>query len=183
MHARAARTLERLGEFYAAPAAPLDGDPAARAVELFREVAATVPAYAAFLAEHGVDPATAAFADLPLATKESYLRRYPLPERCRGGRLDANDTVAVSSGSSGVPTVWPRSVVDELAVARRFEDALVHSFGGDGRSTLVVVCFALGSWVGGMYTAAACRHLAAKGLLADGLSSIFGALWSVMVLT
>src|SRR6185503_9618590 len=28
---------------------------------------------------------------------------------------------------------------------------------------LGVVCFALGSWVGGMYTIAACRHLAAKG--------------------
>jgi phenylacetate-CoA ligase len=27
----------------------------------------------------------------------------------------------------------------------------------------VVVCFALGTWVGGMYTAACCRHLAAKG--------------------
>jgi phenylacetate-CoA ligase len=167
MHERAARTLERLREFYAAPATPLAGDPAGRALELFHEVAGAVPAYAAFLAGHGVDPRSvrtaADFARLPLVTKESYLGAYPLAERCRGGRLEDSDTVAVSSGSSGRPTVWPRSVVDELAVARRFEDALVHSFGGAGRSTLVVVCFALGSWVGGMYTAAACRHLAAKG--------------------
>ena len=162
MHERAARTLERLREFYAAPAAPLTGDPAARAAELFREVAASVPAYAQFLAEHGATVDTP-FSQLPLVTKESYLRRYPLPQRCRGGRLEDSDTVAVSSGSSGSPTVWPRSVADELAVARRFEDALVHSFGGERTSTLVVVCFALGSWVGGMYTAAACRHLAAKG--------------------
>ncbi|GAA3289551.1 phenylacetate--CoA ligase family protein [Dactylosporangium vinaceum] len=171
MHERAGRTLERLAEFYAAPSGPVPGDPVARALELFHEVAATVPAYRAFLAEHGVDPADVRtaeqFAGLPLVTKESYLRRYPLPERCRGGRLDVNDTVAVSSGSSGQPTIWPRSVVDELAVARRFEDALVNMC-GDGassevRPTLVVVCFALGSWVGGMYTADACRHLAAKG--------------------
>jgi phenylacetate-CoA ligase len=167
MHERARRTLEGLREFYAAPAEPPAGDGAGRALALFHDVAATVPAYAAFLAGHGVDPAavrTAAdFAALPLLTKDSYLRRYPLPERCRAGRLEHNDTVAVSSGSSGQPTVWPRSVLDELAVARRFEDALVHSFDGAARSTLVVVCFALGSWVGGMYTAAACRHLAAKG--------------------
>ncbi|MFI5914876.1 phenylacetate--CoA ligase family protein [Dactylosporangium sp. NPDC051541] len=171
MHERAARTLERLAEFYTAPAGPLPGDPAARALELFHEVAATVPAYRAFLAEHGVDPAgvrtTAQFAQLPLVTKESYLRKFPLPQRCRGGRLDGNDTVAVSSGSSGQPTIWPRSVVDELAVARRFEDALVHMCAEPGSQavhpTLVVVCFALGSWVGGMYTADACRHLAAKG--------------------
>ncbi|WP_433062274.1 phenylacetate--CoA ligase family protein [Dactylosporangium sp. CS-033363] len=167
MHERAARTVERLSEFYAAPATPLGGDPAARALELFREVAGAVPAYAAFLAEHGVDPAAVRtpedFAALPMVAKESYLRKFPLAERCRGGRLDGNDTVAVSSGSSGRPTVWPRSVVDELAVARRFEDALVNGFGADRHPTLVVVCFALGSWVGGMYTAAACRHLAAKG--------------------
>ncbi|WP_433220474.1 phenylacetate--CoA ligase family protein [Dactylosporangium sp. CS-047395] len=167
MHERAARTLERLAEFYSAPAAPLGGDPAARALELFHEVAGSVPAYAAFLAEHGVDPAAVRtpedFAALPMVAKESYLRKFPLAERCRGGRLDGNDTVAVSSGSSGRPTVWPRSVVDELAVARRFEDALVNGFGADEHPTLVVVCFALGSWVGGMYTAAACRHLAAKG--------------------
>ncbi|MFD0576990.1 phenylacetate--CoA ligase family protein [Dactylosporangium darangshiense] len=162
MHVRAARTLERLLEFYTAPAAPLAGDPAERAAALFREVAATVPAYAEFLAEHGASTGTP-FGELPLVTKESYLRRYPLASRCRHGRLEDSDTIAVSSGSSGRPTVWPRSVVDELAVARRFEDALVHSFGGHERRTLVVVCFALGSWVGGMYTAAACRHLAAKG--------------------
>jgi phenylacetate-CoA ligase len=167
MQPRAALTLEALAAFYAAPPAPVGGDPAARALELFHQVAASVPAYGAFLAEHGVDPAAvvtpAEFAGLPMVTKASYLHRYPLPARCRDGRLDANDTVAVSSGSSGTPTVWPRSVTDELAVARRFEDALVHSFGAGTRPTLVVVCFALGSWVGGMYTAAACRHLAAKG--------------------
>ena len=165
MRQEAQRVLDALQDFYAAPAAPQDGDPAARARELFGDVAGSVPAYRAFLKEHGVDPSTVDFGDLPLVTKESYLRRYPLPERCRGGRLSAAaaHTVAVSSGSSGQPTVWPRSVVDELAVARRFEDALVHSFQADERATLVVVCFALGSWVGGMYTADACRHLAAKG--------------------
>ena len=71
--------------------------------------------------------------------------------------------LAVSSGSTGEPTVWPRFVTHELGSAARFEQVLVHGFGADQRSTLAVVCFALGSWVGGMYTTAACRHLAAKG--------------------
>ncbi|WP_238011202.1 phenylacetate--CoA ligase family protein [Dactylosporangium sp. AC04546] len=156
------RVLDGLRDFYAGVA------PTGTALELFHDVAATVPAYQAFLAEHGVDPAAVRTADdlaaVPLLTKENYLRRYPLPQRCRHGDLAAAaDTVAVSSGSSGQPTVWPRSVLDELAVARRFEDALRNSFQAHERTTLVVVCFALGSWVGGMYTAAACRHVAAKG--------------------
>ncbi|WP_051808201.1 phenylacetate--CoA ligase family protein [Actinoplanes subtropicus] len=148
-------------------AEPGAGAGAAAALALFREVAERVPAYRALLAEHGIDPAgvrTAEdFARVPLLTKENYLRRHPLPELCRDGRLAGADTVAVSSGSSGRPTVWPRTVLDELAVARRFEHALYSSFRADARRTLAVVCFPLGSWVGGMYTAAACRHLAAKG--------------------
>jgi len=59
--------------------------------------------------------------------------------------------------------VWPRSVGDEAAVAARFEQVFRDSFGARDRRTLAVVCFALGSWVGGMYTAACCRHLAAQG--------------------
>src|SRR5947209_5807856 len=61
---------------------PAVGDAERRALELFESVAATVPAYRAFLAEHGVDPAAVRdigdFWALPLLTKDNYLRRYPL---------------------------------------------------------------------------------------------------------
>jgi phenylacetate-CoA ligase len=164
---RAERVLAGLRDFYSAAPQAEPGDGAGNALRLFREVAATVPAYQEFLRAHDVDPAAVAsaadFTRVPLLTNAGYHRSYPLPQLCRGGTLDAAETVAVSSGSSGQPTVWPRSVLDELVVARRFEQALVGSFRADRRRTLVVVCFALGSWVGGMYTAAACRHLAAKG--------------------
>jgi phenylacetate-CoA ligase len=92
----------------------------------------------------------------------NYHQRYPLPARCRNGTLDGCDMVAVSSGSSGRPTVRPRSVLDERAVAARFEQVFT-AFEAETRSTLAVICFALGSWVGGMYTTACARHLAAKG--------------------
>ncbi|MDQ3600360.1 MAG: phenylacetate--CoA ligase family protein, partial [Actinomycetota bacterium] len=66
-------------------------------------------------------------------------------------------------GSTGEPTVWPRSLTDELGVAARFEQVFSDSFAADERSTLAVVCFPLGTWVGGLYTLACTRHLAAKG--------------------
>jgi phenylacetate-CoA ligase len=142
-------------------------DPQAAALELFRRVAATVPAYAAFLAEQGVAPAAvttaAAFRALPRVSKQNYLRRYPLAELCRGGTLQGCDMVAVSSGSTGTPTFWPRALADELQIATRFEQVFRDSFRADERRTLAVVCFALGTWVGGMYTASCCRYLAAKG--------------------
>jgi phenylacetate-CoA ligase len=147
----------------------LAGDDAAeRALALFHDTARDVPAYAAFLAAHGVDPATIRtpddFARVPLTTKEGYLKKYPLPARCRGGDLFTSDTIAVSSGSTGEPTFWPRSVADELRVARRFEQVFVDGFSAHEKRTLAVVCFPLGTWVGGMFTAACCRHLATKGL-------------------
>jgi phenylacetate-CoA ligase len=133
-------------------------------MELFRDVAASVPAYRRFLAERGIDPAAVtSLAELPMLDKDSYHRRYRLPELCRGGRLDGCDMIAVSSGSSGEPTVWPRSAADERHIADRFEQVFRDGFDAARQSTLAVVCFPLGTWVGGLFTLACVRHLAAKG--------------------
>lgn len=161
--------------FQAFLATPLDAtlsrhtstSPPQAALELFHNVAASVPAYRAFLAEHAIAPgdvrSPADFARLPLVTKANYLRRYALADLCRGGNLAGCDFVAVSSGSTGQPTFWPRFVADEFQIAPRFEQVFRDSFHADERRTLAVVCFALGTWVGGMFTASCCRYLAAKG--------------------
>ena len=146
--------------FFADGRQPLD------AVAFFQDVAASVPAYRKFLADAQIDPAAIRSAEdfrrLPMTSKGNYQNRYPLPELCRGGRLDGCDMIAVSSGSSGQPTIWPRSLVDELQIAERFEQVF-RTFQADSRSTLAVVCFPLGTWVGGLFTTACVRHLAAKG--------------------
>lgn len=168
---RTTRALSALDAFvHASPRdAAGEGGLAAAGVPLalFRDVAATVPAYRDFLAAHGVDPARVRtgedFAALPLVTKEGYVKRYPVARRCRGGDLSSCDFVAVSSGSTGEPTFWPRSLPHELAVAARFEHVLHDCFEADRRRTLAVVCFPLGTWVGGMFTASCLRHLAVKG--------------------
>jgi phenylacetate-CoA ligase len=139
----------------------------ARAVELFRDVSQSVPAYKKLIARHGVDPDSVRTADdfsrVPTTSKQSYHQPNDLAELCRDGDLATCDFVAVSSGSTGEPTVWPRFASDEIGTAWRFEQVLSDSLRVGSRRTLGVVCFALGSWVGGMYTIAACRHLAAKG--------------------
>ncbi|MFI6318557.1 phenylacetate--CoA ligase family protein [Nonomuraea sp. NPDC050556] len=130
-------------------------------MEHFRRVADTVPAYRAFLAEHGIDPAQVEkFQDLPFTTKDTYLRRHPLPRLCRDGRI--GDMVAVSSGSTGEPSFWPRSAADERVIAARFEEVMT-TFGARDRTTLAVICFALGTWVGGLFTLNCLRHLAERG--------------------
>ena len=89
----------------------------------------------------------------------------------------------MSSGSTGEPTVWPRSLTDELGVAARFEQVFADSFAAGERSTLAVVCFPLGTWVGGLYTngnaitdyvwwqsRSPCHDLAGVGVLAGASS-------------
>lgn len=166
------RALTGLQEFLNTPFhARLSGrratEPIETAIALFHDVAARVPAYQSFLLEHGVDFASVCTAEefrrLPLTTKGNYLLKHPLADLCRGGKLETCDMIAVSSGSTGKPTFWPRFLVDELRIATRFEQVFYDSFHADTRRTLAVVCFALGTWVGGMYTANCCRYLAAKG--------------------
>jgi phenylacetate-CoA ligase len=142
-------------------------NPKEKALALFKRCAIEVPAYRAFLAERNVNPeevnAYPAFHKLPLMNKPDYMQAYPLPERCLGGSLMGADRVAVSSGSTGQPTFWPRSAGYELEVAVRFEQVFRDSFHAHERSTLAIVCFALGNWVGGMFTTSCCWHLARKG--------------------
>jgi phenylacetate-CoA ligase len=140
---------------------------AASVLSLFHDVATSVPAYKHFLAEHAINPDSiqtfADFQTLPLITKENYLLRHPLANLCRHGQLEMCDMIAVSSGSTGKPTFWPRFFTDELQIATRFEQIFHDSFAADTKRTLAVICFTLGTWVGGMYTTNCCRYLASKG--------------------
>lgn len=137
------------------------------ALRLFQDVAASVPAYQAFLAERGINPQNiqtlADFQNLPKINKENYISRYSLPQLCNNGKVGSCDMIASSSGSTGKPTFWPRFITDELQIATRFEQIFHDSFHADTKPSLAVICFTLGTWVGGMFTTNCCRHLAAKG--------------------
>ena len=136
-------------------------------LSLFHDVADSVPAYKDFLAERGIEPNSIQtfddFQTIPLVAKENYLQPHSLSTLCRQGQIDSCDLIAVSSGSTGKPTFWPRFFTDELQTAIRFEQIFHDSFAADRRKTLSVICFSLGTWVGGMYTTSCCRYLASKG--------------------
>ena len=166
------RSLNCLRSFLETPLANLleqnlAKNPHQEVIELFQKVSSNVPAYQSFLAAHNIDPRSlstiADFKNLPLTNKKNYIQKHALNELCYDGKLSSCDFVAVSSGSTGTPTFWPRFIGDEYQIATRFEQIFHDSFHADKGLTLAVVCFSMGTWVGGMYTANCCRHLAAKG--------------------
>ena len=166
------RALRAFQEFLNTPLQMLlerhqHNSPESAALALFYDVAATVPAYKAFLTEHSINPISLQkfedFQQLPLINKENYLLCHSLTDLCRNGQMETCDTIAVSSGSTGKPTFWPRFMADELQIATRFEQIFHDSFYADTKPTLAIICFTLGTWVGGMYTTNCCRYLASKG--------------------
>ncbi|MFO5438483.1 MAG: phenylacetate--CoA ligase family protein, partial [Dolichospermum sp.] len=136
-------------------------------IKLFQKVAANVPADQEFLAKAGIKPdniqTLADFQKIPKMNQENYIAKSPVSELCYHGKIDNCDFIAASSGSTGKSTFWPRFLTDELHIATRFEQILHNSFYADSQTTLAVICFSLGTWVGGMFTTNCCRYLAAKG--------------------
>ncbi len=136
-------------------------------LNFFHKTAETVPAYKKFLVENNINPDSIKsiedFQKLPFVNKENYINKYPIDETCRAGDLANMDFVSVSSGSTGKPTFWMRDAEDEINIAARFEQVLSECFVPIAKSNLCVICFPLGTWVGGMFTANCVRHLSMKG--------------------
>jgi phenylacetate-CoA ligase len=125
-----------------------------------RTVARTVrrvPAYRAFLAERGVSSRALprSLSALPETDKSSYISRYPIPERCVGGRLPRRGVVVdESSGSTGTPTSWVRGPVERRASREVLRVGFLRHTTPD-RPVFVINAFSLGAWATGMNVTAA----------------------------
>ena len=107
------------------------------------------PAYRNFLASEGVRKGRWKLSDLPITTKENYVKKYSLVDRCYYGRLPpAGVVIDESSGSSGVPNNWVRSAEEREDVKRilQLNYQLIYRDSG----CILLNCFALGPWATGM---------------------------------
>ena len=112
-----------------------------------------VPAYRAFVEEHGLRPGMR-FEDLPIMDKPGYVQRFPIAATCRGGVLPMRGGVIdESSGSSGTANNWVRGPAERRATRRQIQHAARATFGD--RDFIVLNAFALGPWATGMTVSAA----------------------------
>jgi phenylacetate-CoA ligase len=124
-----------------------------RAWLAFERAREQVPAYASFVAEHGgevrVHGLTPDFSDVPETTKENYVKRWRIEERCVGGRLPERGAVIdESSGTSGEPSNWVRGPEERRDGRKLLHLGVHHSLGT--KPFFVVNAFALGPWATGM---------------------------------
>jgi phenylacetate-CoA ligase len=121
-----------------------------RAHAAFIKASDTCPAYIDFLKTKGYAPRHRwKLSDLPVTTKENYVKRYGIEERCYDGKIPASGVVIdESSGSSGVPNNWVRSAEEREDVKRilQLNYQLIYRDSG----CILLNCFALGPWATGM---------------------------------
>lgn len=138
-----------------------------QALETFHTAAQRVPAYKAFLKQHGVNPDDIKtfddFEQLPLTSKENYVMKYPFAERCIDGNPSAGDVISTSSGSTGQSQFWLRDKQTNEEVEWIFELMFRRSFQLHEKNTLLIMAFALGTWTAGTATLDAAISLADQG--------------------
>ena len=137
------------------------------ALRLFDFTSRKVPAYRSFLKKHGVNPrkikTIADFKTLPVMDKASYLRKYEYLDLFPNRDISSATTISATSGSSGEPFYFPRGEEQDAQYEYTAEILLKNQFEIDKNSTLGIIGFALGIWIGGIFTYKNLNKIASKG--------------------
>jgi phenylacetate-CoA ligase len=138
------------------------------ALSLFKLMSRKVPAYKDFLKKNHVNPSKInSFSDfqfVPTISKDNYLRKYSRSSVCWDGNFKNNNwVISTTSGSTGEPFYFPRSSEQDKQYALLAELYLKTNFQIDKKSTLYINAFALGVWIGGLFTYQAIKLIADTG--------------------
>ena len=158
-------------------------------LRLFREVAERVPAYKDFLRKNKINPSKIKnfedFKSVPPTSKENYLRRYPLEDLTWKGHMKKSLVFTSTSGSTGAPFYFPRNHILDWQSSIYHQIFLENSRIDINKSTLVIVCFGMGVWIGGLITYQAFKLISDRGyplaIIAPGVNKkeIFEALKNI----
>lgn len=151
-----------------------------KVLRLFREMSERVPAYRDFLKKRKIKPETVRtisdFRQIPCIDKDSYLRAYPRSALVWDGDLKRESwTISATSGSTGEPFYFPRTRKQDEQYALTAELYLRENFRIHKRSTLYVIGFPMGIWIGGVFTFSALSLLAKRyplSIVTPGISKI-----------
>ncbi len=136
-----------------------------RVLHLFHEMAERVPAYKDFLKAHKFSARNVHsikdFALIPAIDKDNYLRKYPKEMLCWDGEFAHKQwVISTTSGSTGQPYYFPREYSQDWQYAISADLYLRSNFEIQSKSTLYIVAFPMGAWIGGLFTYEALKIVA-----------------------
>jgi len=122
---------------------------------LFQKAAQQVPAYADFLKRRHFKPSMVKnevdWLKIPLTDKKSYLNQYQLRQLFWPKALAGCLVYTATSGSTGLPSYFPRTSRLDWQYSLILENFLKQSSRGPG-PTLIIIGFGMGVWIGGLIT-------------------------------
>ena len=137
-------------------------------LSLFKNARKNVPAYRNFLEKLGIDGESIKSARdvkrIPSITKSNYLRVHPWDKLSTTGALvDDSLVLTATSGSTGEQFYIPRG--DDVHETSKLYHRLFLERSGlnPKKSTLVIVAFGMGVWIGGLLTYEAFRRISVEG--------------------
>lgn len=125
----------------------------------FKQTADTVPAYKQHLANHGEIKSGAIFADIPITSKDNYIKKNTSKDWDLhiGGRYPRYNKTDTSTGTTGKPTPWVRSDREVEIVKKSLKIATEIVF--DKRPLEFINTVAFGPWATGMTTYELMRNI------------------------
>ncbi len=125
-----------------------------KAWRVFDKASKNTPAYQKFLKQSKfkalkISGLTPCISEIPETSKENYVKKFSIEERCVGGAFPKDGVmIDESSGTSGIPNNWARGNTERKAVKRALQVAM-RSVVGD-KQIFILNAFALGPWATGM---------------------------------
>ena len=137
-------------------------------LSIFRNTVRVVPAYKEFCKKKSVDytkiTSVKSISCIPSVSKKNYLRAFPWQTLCKDGSLAKESLVMTStSGSTGEPFYFPRTPVIDVQSSVYHQMFLANCGITKNRSTLVIDCFGMGVWIGGLITYQAFKYIGERG--------------------
>lgn len=134
---------------------------------LFKQASLNVPAYRNFLRKNNISRSairtTEDITSIPVMSKKNYLRENTFADILWHGLTRLPYVLTSTSGSTGKPSYFARShEVDD-------QSSLIHEliFSASSlkkdKSTLAIVCFGMGVWIGGVITYQAYERMGRRG--------------------
>lgn len=138
-----------------------------RVMELYTFVFENVPAYRKLMKEHSIRSEeitdTESFKRLPVTDKDSYLRKYDYLDLFPGRDLSTSTTFSATSGSTGEPFYFPRTEAHDEQNEYTSGVFLKNQFELGKKSSLAIISFGMGVWIGGILNYKYLNRLAKKG--------------------
>ncbi len=126
-----------------------------KSLKLFQKTVEHIPAYRNFLESKEFEPSSVKsvqdYSEIPITSKKDYLHMNSRNELILEAHQNAPLWYCSTSGSTGEPYYFPRT--DEIAARGSWFAEAFLKYGSHGvGSTLVIIGFGMGVWIGGVIT-------------------------------